>query len=104
MSGQAPYYLRVKVNEFKAVEFYRYAVGIGGIPLCDEKVSEWECTVVFNTGVVKYYQGRNADVTYWVIEVFGNIHGTLSVLQDFINGVRTASVEPMNNCGDCYCR
>ena len=104
MSSQAPYYLRIIAGEFKATDFVKYAVGIGGIPLCGEKISEWECTVVFNTGVVKYRQDRNVNTTFWIIEVYGNIHGTLAILQDFIKNVADANVESLNTCGDCYCR
>mgnify|MGYP001773276095 CR=1 FL=1 len=98
-----PYYLRIRAYEFKSTDFVKYAVGIGGIPLCSEKVSEWECTVVFHGGVVKYYQDRKVNITYWVIEVYGNHHDMVSILQDFVKDVVEANVESLNTCGDCYC-
>ena len=93
-----PYYLRIRAGGFRASDFVKYATGVGGTTLCRDEDIEEGCTVVFNTGVVKYYQDSNVNTTYWIIEVYGNIHGTLNILQDFIKDVWNADIEPLNNC------
>ena len=103
--SQAPYYIRITAGEFRASDFVKYATGIGGIPLCIDEVSDEECTVVLHGGVVKYYHDvdEKRKINRWEIEVYGNIHSVVSILQDFIKDVVDASVESLNVCGDCYC-
>lgn len=104
--SQAAYYIKITVGEFKPVDFVKYAVGVGGILLCREEDINEECTVVLHGGVVKYYldvDSRGNKYDDWVIEVYGNHHAVLSILQEFMKDVHYVSINPLNICGDCYC-
>ena len=105
MSSQAPYYLRITAGEFRAGDFVKHAVSIGGIPLCREEYINDGCTVVLHGGVVKYYHDvdEKRKIDDWEIEVYGNIHSVVSILQDFMRDVQYVRVDPLNDCGNCYC-
>ena len=93
-----PYYLKIRVREFKVNEFLNNANSVGAYVLSNNE----DTTVILHGGVLQFYY--DAQLNEWVIHVYGNIHSLVALLYEYINASNTyVSVEPIMQCGNYCC-